>query len=493
MYDYKFRQDQVTFGRPRRRGRRLAVIVAGLVIIGVLASALVRFDSEEGGATEAGDDNVIPLPLPPRSDAQQGPTHRPSRPRLRRPNPDRRGTSEIAASRPVGGRRGSAAAAAGKAAPAVHRAGPTDGFWVEHQVEPGDSLAKIFSRYDLSHQLLQSVLHGSEERGRLQRIRPGDKVRIRFDRDRRFSELSLQLDALRSIRVTATEDGISGSVVSKQAERRVTVASGTIEHTLFASARKSGIDDAVTVKMAKIFGWDIDFALEIRAGDRFSVVYESLWADGEAVAGGDLLAAEFVNQGRTYRAFRHQGRDGKVDYYAADGRPLRKLFFRTPVDFTRISSGFSKRRWHPVLKRWRAHKGVDYAAPVGTPVMATGDGTVAFRGWKRGYGRVVELRHGRSYQTLYGHLSAYARRLKPGDRVEQGDVIGFVGQSGLATGPHLHYEFRIDGRQRNPLTVKAAVADPLTASELRRFEAAIQPLTAMLAGGAEGVMLAETE
>ena len=170
---------------------------------------------------------------------------------------------------------------------------------------------------------------------------------------------------------------------------------------------------------------------------------------------------------------------------------MRKLFFRTPVEFSRISSGFSKHRWHPVLKRWRAHKGVDYAAPTGTPVMATGDGEVLFRGWKKGYGRVVYLRHGRTYQTVYGHLARFANGLHDGDYVKQGQVIGYVGQSGMATGPHLHYEFHVAGKQRNPLAVKAPIGDPLAKEEMRRFRNVVAPLLARLDAAGDGTLLAD--
>jgi murein DD-endopeptidase MepM/ murein hydrolase activator NlpD len=245
------------------------------------------------------------------------------------------------------------------------------------------------------------------------------------------------------------------------------------------------------MQLAKIFRWDIDFALEIRPQDKFTVIYEELWADGKQVGSGNIIAAEFVNRGRSYRAVRFENDRGTTEYYSPAGKPLRKTFFRTPVEFTRISSGFSNRRWHPILKRSRAHKGVDYAAPSGTPIVATGDATVEFRGWNKGYGRVVYLRHGRKYRTVYGHMSRFAKGLRKGDRVKQGEVIGYVGQTGLATGPHLHYEFHVDGVHRNPLTVKAPIADPLGPKEMKRFLAVAKPLLASLDQTASDTLLAD--
>jgi murein DD-endopeptidase MepM/ murein hydrolase activator NlpD len=363
--------------------------------------------------------------------------------------------------------------------------------WIKRTVKKGDTLTRIFRDHQLDVSLLQSLIRDSGQKRRLASIRPGDSLHIRLDENRDFDKLILELDALRSIEISSTKNGVVGSVVERKTDIRVAAAAGIIEHSLFSAARNAGLQDSVTMALASIFGWDIDFALEIRAGDKFSVIYQEFWADGERLASGDVLAAEFVNGGRKYRAVRYKDNRGKVDYYTPDGRPMRKLFFRTPVEFSRISSGFSKHRWHPVLKRWRAHKGVDYAAPTGTPVMATGDGEVLFRGWKKGYGRVVYLRHGRTYQTVYGHLARFANGLHDGDYVKQGQVIGYVGQSGMATGPHLHYEFHVAGKQRNPLAVKAPIGDPLAKEEMRRFRNVVAPLLARLDAAGDGTLLAD--
>jgi len=365
------------------------------------------------------------------------------------------------------------------------------GVWIEHEVKPGDTLAKIFQDNDLSPQLLQSILRSGKEARRLKTIRPKDKLRIHLDREQQFAELHLKLDALRSVKFAATDAGIKGTRVRKETETKAAATSGIIDHTLFSSAGEAGVPDAIIMQLIKIFGWDIDFALEIRPGDRFTVIYEEVWAEGEQVGSGNVIAAEFVNRGHPHRAIRFEDSHGKNEYYSPEGVPLRKTFFRTPVKFTRITSLFSKRRWHPVLNRWRAHKGVDYAAPSGTPIIATADATVEYCGWKKGYGRVVYLRHGPKYRTVYGHMSRFVKGLKTGNRVVQGETIGYVGASGLATGPHLHYEFHVDGVHRNPLTVTAPIADPLRPEEMKRFRRIAAPLLASLEQTAIDMIVAD--
>jgi len=230
-----------------------------------------------------------------------------------------------------------------------------------------------------------------------------------------------------------------------------------------------------------VFGGDIDFYLDLRRGDRFAVVYELRYVDGEPVGPGRIVAAEFENRGRTLRAFRWRLDDGDEGYYGDDGAPLRKAFLRSPMEFSRVTSGFSAARFHPILQTWRAHKGVDYGAPAGTPVRATGDARVVFAGRQGGYGNVIELRHRGQFSTLYAHLSRFAPQVKAGIRVAQGEVIGYVGQTGWATGPHLHYEFRVAGEQRNPLTVALPGGAPLAPTQRGAFAESIVPAAAQLA------------
>jgi murein DD-endopeptidase MepM/ murein hydrolase activator NlpD len=229
------------------------------------------------------------------------------------------------------------------------------------------------------------------------------------------------------------------------------------------------------MNMARLFNFDIDFGSELQKGDYFGVIYEAEYVDGERIGTGNILAAEFVNNKKQYRVVRYEDKNGNVDYLDEEGRSRRKKFIRTPLNFTRISSKFTNKRWHPVLKRWRSHKGVDYAAPTGTPVWATGDGKVHIIGRQRGYGKVIYIKHGK-YVTVYGHLNGFKRGLKKGDRVKQGEVIGYVGQTGLATGPHLHYEFRIHGKHVNPLSAKLPVQDPIDKSKMQHFLATAKPL-----------------
>jgi murein DD-endopeptidase MepM/ murein hydrolase activator NlpD len=257
------------------------------------------------------------------------------------------------------------------------------------------------------------------------------------------------------------------------------VAHGVVSSSLFQAGDRAGLSDTMVLKLATAFGYDIDFAQDLREGDSFSVVYDDLYREGERLRDGDIIAATFINQGKRYTAIRYTNADGETMYYDENGRALRKSFLRTPVEFTRISSTFSTGRMHPILGRMRAHKGVDYAAPSGTPIRAAGDGRITFRGWKSGYGNFVIVQHNKDISTAYGHMSRFARE-KVGDRVRQGQVIGYVGMTGLATGPHLHYEFRVDGQHRNPLTVTLPPAQPLPASQLAQFRRQSAPMLARL-------------
>jgi murein DD-endopeptidase MepM/ murein hydrolase activator NlpD len=236
----------------------------------------------------------------------------------------------------------------------------------------------------------------------------------------------------------------------------------------------------MTMELAGIFGWDIDFALDIRKGDQFTVLYEELYLDGERIGNGDILAAEFINQGRRYQAVRYTDAGGKTDFYSLDGKSMRKAFLRTPVEFSRISSGFSLGRKHPILNKIRAHKGVDYAAATGTPIKATSNGKIVHRGKKGGYGNTIIIQHGTKYSTLYAHMSKFRGGLKTGSHVKQGQVIGYIGSSGLATGPHLHYEFRVDGVHRDPLKVKLPGSEPLDSKYLADFSRKAESLLAQL-------------
>jgi murein DD-endopeptidase MepM/ murein hydrolase activator NlpD len=272
---------------------------------------------------------------------------------------------------------------------------------------------------------------------------------------------------------------IEEQVIGREVQRRVQLASAEIESSLFGAASDAGMSQATILELAKVFGYDIDFAQDLRSGDQFNVVYEDIYRDGERLRGGDILAATFINQGKRYSVFRYVFEDGRVEYFDAEGRPMKKSFLRMPIEFARLSSRFSNARRHPVLGKVRAHRGVDYAASTGTPIMTAGDGRISFAGWQNGYGRTIIVDHGNKTTTLYAHMSRLGK-FKKGARVRQGDVIGYVGATGLATGPHLHYEFRIAGVHRDPLTVTLPKPEPLPASELARFNMQTQPMLARL-------------
>ena len=354
------------------------------------------------------------------------------------------------------------------------------GRWLEAKVKAGDSLARIFKRLGLSPSLLHRIINSSGEAAALARIRPGQTLRVHLDAEGKFRELIHRRSAIESLRVAANGDGFTTTLVSQRLEKRIAEAQGIITSSLYQSAKRAGLDDAMVMELANIFGWDIDFALEIRAGDRFSLIYEELYLNGKKYRNGPILAAEFINRGKVHRAVRYEDEQGNSSYYAPDGSSMRKAFLRAPVDFRRISSRFTKARWHPVLGRKRPHRGVDYAAAIGTPIKAAGDGRVIFRGRKGGYGNAIIIQHGNQYSTLYAHMSRFKRSVKKGSRVKQGQIIGYVGKSGLATGPHLHYEFRVNGVHRNPLTVKLPASAPIERRYRADFEKRSRPLLARL-------------
>jgi len=254
---------------------------------------------------------------------------------------------------------------------------------------------------------------------------------------------------------TLSIEADGGDFKSRIEERPIVVrhryASGRIKHSLFGSARRIGVNDKIVTQLVSIFGWDIDFALDLRRGDHFTLIYEELYSGDRKVGTGDVIAAEFVNYGIVYRAIRHADENGNVEYFTPEGTSLRGTFLRTPVKFSRITSRFNRKRFHPMLKKWRAHRGIDYGAPRGTPILVTADGRISFIGRKGGYGKTIVIRHGGTYSTLYGHMSRFKRGLRKGSNVNEGDVIGYVGSTGMATGTHLHYEFRVNGTHRDPL------------------------------------------
>ena len=280
--------------------------------------------------------------------------------------------------------------------------------------------------------------------------------------------------------MTKKDDNFTSEIITVELGTQVKQAGGVIRDSLFLSGQAAGLSDNLIMQLADIYGWDIDFIMDIRNGDRFNVIYEEKYKNLEKVTEGPVLAAEFINQGRKIRAVRYQREDGTADYYTDTGANMRKAFLRSPLKFSRISSHFNLRRKHPILNRIRAHKGVDYAAPTGTPIKVTGDGVIHHLGNKGGYGKTIIVKHGNKYSTLYAHLSRYKKGLRRGRPVKQGQVIGYVGKSGLATGPHLHYEFLVHGAHRNPLTVALPKAEGVPVAEMDQFKTRTTHLFAML-------------
>lgn len=352
--------------------------------------------------------------------------------------------------------------------------------WQEITVKPGDSIAAIFSRFDVPPRQLHTLLAQGGPAENLKKIYPGHTLRLMTSAEEGLLRLSYPIDRLHTLEIVRKDDRFDVSTVTRTPEFRRKNASGVIDSSLFVAAGRAGMPDSLTMELAGIFGWDIDFALDIRKGDRFTVLYEEMYVEGENIGNGTILAAEFINQGKRYQAVRYTDAGGKTDYYSLDGKSMRKAFLRTPVEFSRISSGFSLGRKHPILNRIRAHKGVDYAAATGTPIKATGDGKIVFRGRKGGYGNAIVIQHGSRYSTLYGHMSKFRGGITTGSRIKQGQIIGYVGMTGLATGPHLHYEFRIDGVHRDPLRVKLPGAEPLANKYRADFDKKAEALLAQL-------------
>jgi murein DD-endopeptidase MepM/ murein hydrolase activator NlpD len=351
--------------------------------------------------------------------------------------------------------------------------------WLEVKVKSGDSLAAIFKRNKLDASELHDILQASQDTKQLRYLSPGQAFRIQVDEDNNVLNLFYDINQLETLSVHRDGDAFIASYHHKNVEKRINHASAVINSSLFEAGRAAGLSSQMVMELAHIFGWDVDFALDIREGDSFSVIYEEDFLNGSKLNDGPILAAEFVNQGHAYKAIRYTDASGRSDYYDPNGHSMRKAFLRTPVDFRRISSRFGM-RFHPILNRMRMHTGVDYAAPVGTPIKTTGDGKIVFIGRKGGYGKAILIQHGGQYSTLYGHMSRFHRGMSVGKRIKQGQIIGYVGSTGRATGPHLHYEFRVNGVFRNPLTVKLPNAQPINAAYKQDFDTHAQALLSQL-------------
>ena len=355
-------------------------------------------------------------------------------------------------------------------------------FLHEEVVQRADTISSLLARLGIADgDALNFIRNNPETQAIARQLRPGKIVTAKTGARNELVSLYFPLNG-KDTMLVIERHGYSFSASEKtiRLEPQISVKSGEIRNSLFGATDAADIPDAIATQLAEIFGTDIDFYRDLRKGDRFSLVYETLNHRGQAIRSGRILSAEFVNNQKTYSAYWFQTGDGKGAYYTAEGKSLRTAFLRSPLEFSRVTSGFSTTRLHPVLQTLRAHKGIDYGAPTGTRVRSIADATVEFVGRQGGYGNLIVLKHQGKYSSAYGHLNAFAPGIRKGARVSQGDTIGYVGQTGLATGPHLHYEFRINAQQVNPLAATLPAAMPLNASQISRFRAAIEPLRAHL-------------
>ena len=383
---------------------------------------------------------------------------------------------------------------------AVDRGAFDDEFWREEKIARGDTVVGVLARLGVRDDATPRArdrrvqpatwrqhLHSDPDARALYRLLPGKTIRVRTDEDNALLGLRYLTRDGELLEIDRDDRGNYRSrTVAAPTVTRVELRSGEIQSSLFGAADAAGMPDAVTVQMAEIFSGDIDFFHDLRKGDRFTAAYEVLEHDGQAIKVGRVLGAEFVNRGVVYRAFHYAipgepNEPGMLSYFTEDGKNLRRAFLRSPMEFSRVTSHFTLARFHPILQTWRAHRGTDFGAPHGTPVRATGDGTVDFAGRQGGYGNLVVLKHHGAYSTSYGHLSRFAPGVRKGTRIRQGEVIGFVGATGWATGPHLHYEFRVANEHRNPMSIPLPTALPVPAERLAAFRAHSRSLSMQLA------------
>jgi murein DD-endopeptidase MepM/ murein hydrolase activator NlpD len=353
-------------------------------------------------------------------------------------------------------------------------------FWRQERIQRGDTIASLLSRLEVNNSDVVSFLRDARSVKTMHQLVPGRVVHVQTGAAGELLWFRYFPGGSEQLTMEKSGEGFTVAEQPAQLETHIQMKSGVINSSLFAAVDIAGVPESVALQIVDILSSDIDFHRDLRKGDRFTVVYDSLYINGEPARAGRVLAVEFVNQGTPHRALYFEADNGENGYYAPDGKNLKKAFLRSPLEFSRISSGFSSARFHPILKTWRAHSGIDYVAPTGTRVKAASDGVVAFAGWQGGYGNVVILQHQGVYSTVYGHLSSFAKGLRKGQRVSQGDVIGHVGATGMATGPHLHYEFRQNGVQRDPLKVATPAANPVSARHMPVFYDATTPLMARL-------------
>lgn len=354
------------------------------------------------------------------------------------------------------------------------------GKWHISKIKAGDNLSALFQARGLGSKIVHQISKTPEFGKQLTDIRPGERLEFRINGKGELTQLRYVKSKLVSIFFSKKGNTYTAESIVLAPEIHPAFARGTIKNSLFLASQKAGLSERLTMELAGIFGWDIDFVLDIRSGDSFTVLYEEKYFEGQKLGDGNILAASFTNQGKTYTAVRYTDSNGETGYYTPGGKSMKKAFLRMPVDFARISSRFNPNRLHPVFKTKRPHRGVDYAAPMNTPIKAAGDGRVKFAGWQNGFGNVVYIEHPNNVVTVYAHANKLKRGIRKGKRVRQGEVIAYVGKTGWATGPHLHYEFRVNNVHRNPVTVKLPDASPIAKKEMHNFKRRTNAILARL-------------
>lgn len=361
------------------------------------------------------------------------------------------------------------------------------------QVQSGDSLSVIFSRLGLSAQEANNVIALGDEAAPLEKMRPGDTIDIQIAADQSLKGINYQIAPNQSLSIQRNADNqLTANQIALPIETRLATAEGQIDSSLYQSAIDAGLSANMVLQLADIFGWKINFLKDVRNGDHFRIAYEEKFVQGKRVQTGNVMAAEFTNAGKVFQAVRYTTPEGKAGYYEPNGASLGRGFLRYPVEFSRISSKFSLARLHPIYDRIKPHKGVDFAAPTGTPIHAAGAGKVEFVGWQHGYGKVVKIKHEGGYETVYGHMSRFNDALKKGSTVAMGQTIGFVGMTGDATGPHLHYEFHVNGVYTDPLIAKMPEANPIPSKYRKDFLAQTQSVLDLMAQNSQAVPLNAT-
>ena len=351
--------------------------------------------------------------------------------------------------------------------------------WAELEIRSGDSLARIFKRLGLDP--AEAIRIAKQPEGNaLSQLRTGPHLRILIDDDGGLAELLYQRSLQQVLRVWQDNGTYQFETTRRAFDVKQREVTGTITSSLYESGLRNGLSDQILHKLASIFSWQIDFASDVQPGDQYSVIYEERFLNSQKISTGPILAVDLILSGKSYQAIRHLDRSGKARYYSPDGTSLAGVFLRSPTRTGRITSGYSLRRYHPILKSWRPHRALDYKGRTGDPVLATADGKVIFSGNKGAYGKTVILKHGGKYRTLYAHLSSYGRKIRAGQWVKQGQVIGRIGSTGLSTGPHLHYELRIDNKPINPLKAKLPRAAPVAKVERTAFKSWAKTLSERL-------------